>query len=165
MKVYEIAGAMIDTLDIFLESEVNDGDKENYEMVMEYLKEELSIKSSLLIKYMRTLELESKVAKEEADRFYKLSNSKINKIENLKKYLVNIMQTLEKKKIETSLGSYGLRKSSKVEIYDMSLLSKDFLRVKEDIQPDKEKIAEDYIKLNGEVSGAKIIENYSLQIK
>lgn len=165
MKVYEIAGAMIDTLDIFLESEVNDGDKENYEMVMEYLKEELSIKSSLLIKYMRTLELESKVAKEEADRFYKLSKSKINKIENLKKYLVNIMQTLEKKKIETSLGSYGLRKSSKVEVYDMSLLSKDFLRVKEDIQPDKEKIAEDYIKLNGEVSGAKIIENYSLQIK
>lgn len=164
MKVYEIAGAMIDTLDIFLESDGNDGDKENYEMVMEYLKEELSIKSSLLIKYMRNLELESKVAKEEADRLYKLSKSKINKIENLKKYLVNIMQTLEKKKIETTLGSYGLRKSSKVEVYDMSLLSKDFLRVKEDIQPDKEKIA-DYIKLNGEVLGAKIIENYSLQIK
>lgn len=164
MKVYEIAGAMIDTLDIFLESEGNDGDKENYEIVMEYLKEELSIKSSLLIEYIRNLELESKVAKEEADRLYKLSKSKVNKIENLKKYLINIMQTLEKKKIETSLGSYGLRKSSKVEVYDMNLLSKDFLRIKEDIQPDKEKIA-DYIKLNGEVLGAKIIENYSLQIK
>lgn len=91
MKVYEIAGAMIDTLDIFLESEGNDGDKENYEIVMEYLKEELSIKSSLLIEYIRNLELESKVAKEEADRLYKLSKSKVNKIENLKKYLVNVM--------------------------------------------------------------------------
>lgn len=164
MKVYEIAGAMIDTLDIFLESEGSDSDKENYEIVMEYLKDELSTKSSSLIEYIRNLELESKAAKEEADRLQKLSKSKANKIDSLKKYLVNIMQNLEKRKIETSLGSYGLRKSSKVEVYDIQLLPKALLRVKEDIQPDKEKIAE-YIKLNGEVLGAKIIENYSLQIK
>lgn len=164
MKVYEIAGAMIDTLDIFLESEGSGNDKENYEVVMEYLKEELSTKSSLLIEYIRNLELESKAAKEEADRLQKLSKSKANKIDSLKKYLANIMQSLEKRKIETNLGSYGLRKSSKVEVYDMQLLPKTLLRVKEDIQPDKEKIA-DYIKLNGEVLGAKIIENYSLQIK
>lgn len=164
MKVYEIAGAMVDTLDIFLESEGSENDKENYEIVMEYLKEELSNKSSSLIKYIRNLEFESKIAKEEADRLQKINRLKSNKIESLKKYLINIMQHLEKKKIETSLGSYGLRKSSKVDVYDMSLLTKDFLRVKEDIQPDKEKIT-DYIKKNGEMAGAKIIENYSLQIK
>ena len=38
MKVYEIIGAMEDTLDIFLESEGAESDKENYDYVMEFLK-------------------------------------------------------------------------------------------------------------------------------
>ncbi len=40
MKAYEIIGAMEDTLDIFLESEGTESDKENYDYVMEFLKEE-----------------------------------------------------------------------------------------------------------------------------
>ena len=45
MKAYEIVNGMIDTLDIFLESEQNEGDRENYEFVMEFLKDELQSKS------------------------------------------------------------------------------------------------------------------------
>ena len=41
MTAYEIMNGMIDTLDIFLESEQSEGDKENYEFVMKFLKEEL----------------------------------------------------------------------------------------------------------------------------
>ena len=39
MKAYEIKNAMIDTLDIFLESNKDEMDKENYDDVMEYLRE------------------------------------------------------------------------------------------------------------------------------
>lgn len=75
MKAYEIVNGMIDTLDIFLESEA-----EVYLDVMTFLKEELKNKSSNILKYIRNLELESKLAKEEADRLQKVSKVKANKI-------------------------------------------------------------------------------------
>ena len=59
MKLYEIKNGMIDTLDIFLESEQTEIDGKNYEYVMTYLKEELKGKCSDLIKYIRNLELEN----------------------------------------------------------------------------------------------------------
>ena len=80
MKAYEIIGAMEDTLDIFLESEGTESDKENYDYVMEFLKEELNNKSSSILKYIRNLELDSKIAKDEADRLDNLSKSKMNKV-------------------------------------------------------------------------------------
>lgn len=165
MKMYEIAGAMIDTLDIFLESDGTELDKENYNMIMDYLKDELSGKSSNIIKYIRNLELESKSAKEESDRLLDISKKKIKKIENLKNYLIGIMQFLDKKKIETDLGAYGIRKNpDKVDIYDMSVLPKEFLKVTEEVKADKEKIKE-YLKEHGELKGARIVTNYSLQIR
>ena len=90
MKVYEIIGAMEDTLDIFLESEGAESDKENYDYVMEFLKEELNNKSSSILKYIRNLEADSKIAKDEADRLDNLSKSKMNKVKKLKEYLINI---------------------------------------------------------------------------
>ena len=39
-----------------------------------------------------------------------------------------------------------------------------FIRVKEEVTPDKEKIAA-YIKKNGELNGARIVTGYSLQIR
>ena len=88
MKAYEIIGAIEDTLDIFLESEGTESDKENYDYVMEFLKEELNNKSSSILKYIRNLELDSKIAKDEADRLDNLSKSKMNKVKKLKEYLI-----------------------------------------------------------------------------
>ncbi|MGL4955321.1 MAG: hypothetical protein ACRC4Y_07610 [Cetobacterium sp.] len=68
MKAYEIMNGMIDTLDIFLESEQSEGDKENYEFVMKFLKEELQSKSSNIIKYIRNISLEVEVLSQEEDR-------------------------------------------------------------------------------------------------
>ena len=68
MKLYEIRNGMIDTLDIFLDSEQTEMDRENYNDIMEYLKEELKSKSTDLIKYIRNLELENTVTKLEIER-------------------------------------------------------------------------------------------------
>ena len=164
MKLYEISQGMIDTLDIFLESDGNDLDKENYSEIMLFLKDELKNKSSSLLKYIQDLQAKSKIAKEEADRLLKLSKARLNKAERLKSYLVSTLQALEMKKIETDLGSYGLRRSPAVDVYDMAALPDEFIRVTEERKADKEKIKE-YIKANGELKGARIVDNYSLQIR
>lgn len=163
LKLYEIQQGMIDTLDIFLESEGSDLDKENYGEIMLFLRDELKNKSSSLLKYIQDLQAQNISAKEEADRLQKLSKIRANKIERLKNYLVNTLQVLEVKKIETDLGSYGLRKSSRVEV-DMSNLPEEFIRITEERKADKEKIKE-YIKVNGELQGARIVDSYSLQIR
>ena len=164
LKLYEISQGMIDTLDIFLESDGNDLDKENYSEIMLFLRNELKNKSSSLLKYIQDLQAKSKIAKEESDRLLKLSKARLNKVERLKNYLVSTLQSLEMKKIETDLGSYGLRRSPAVDVYDMAALPDEFIRVTEERKADKEKIKE-YIKANGELKGARIIDNYSLQIR
>ena len=164
MKLYEIQQGMIDTLDIFLESDGSDLDKENYSEIMLFLRDELKNKSSSLLKYIQELQAKSKIAKEESDRLLKLSRARLNKAERLKSYLVSTLQALEMKKIETDLGSYGLRRSSAVDVYDMTALPEEFVRVTEERKADKEKIKE-YIKTNGELKGVRIVDNYSLQIR
>ena len=165
LKLYEIQQGMIDQLDIFLESEGNDSDQENYSEIMLFLKEELKNKSSSIIQYIQNLQMLNKSTKEEADRLQKLIKTRSNKIERLKNYLISVMQVLEQKKIETDLGSYGIRKTpDKVEIYDLSALPKEFIRIKEEKEPDKDKIKA-YIREYGELNGARITCGYSLQIR
>lgn len=165
LKLYEITQGMIDQLDIFLESEGSDFDKENYSEIMLFLKDELKNKSSSLLQYIQNLQVLNKAAKEEADRLQKLIKTRSNKIERLKSYLVATLQVLETKKIETDLGSYGIRKNpDKLEIYDLSALPKEFIRIKEEKEPDKDKIKA-YIREYGELNGARITCGYSLQIR
>ena len=165
LKLYEITQGMIDQLDIFLESEGSDFDKENYSEIMLFLKDELKNKSSSLLQYIQNLQVLNKAAKEEADRLQKLIKTRSNKIERLKNYLVATLQVLETKKIETDLGSYGIRKNpDKLEIYDLSALPKEFIKIKEEKEPDKDKIKA-YIREYGELNGARITCGYSLQIR
>ncbi len=164
MKAYEIKNAMIDTLDIFLESNQDEMDKENFDDVMEYLREELESKSSNIVRYIRNLELENIVAKAEIDRLEELKKSREKKITSLKGYIKGILLELDKKKIETDLGNLSLRKTTSVEIIDLSKIPKEYLTVKEEIKPAKNLISES-LKKNIAVSGAILKEDYLLKIK
>ena len=164
MKAYEIKNAMIDTLDIFLESNQDEMDKENYDDVMEYLREELENKSSNIVRYIRNLELENVVAKAEIDRLEELKKSREKKITSLKGYIKGILLELDKKKIETDLGNLSLRKTTSVEIVNLSKIPKEYLIVKEEITPSK-KLIGDSLKKNIAVSGAILKEDYSLLLK
>ena len=164
MKLYEIQGAMLETLDIFLESDQDEIDKELYEDTINYLKEELSQKSSSIIKYLCNLSSETDSIKQEIERLTKAKKSRERKLEGLKGYLVNIMQSLEKSKIETDLGTYGLRKSKSVKILDQSKIPEVYLRVKEEVSVDKKGLAV-VLKSGETVEGAALVENYSLQIR
>ena len=164
MKAYEIKNAMIDTLDIFLESNQDKMDKENYDDVMEYLREELESKSSNIVRYIRNLELENVVAKTEIDRLEAIKKNREKKIASLKGYIKGILLELDKKKIETDLGNLSLRKTTSVEIVDLSKIPKEYLVIKEEKVPLKTLI-KDSLKKNIAVSGAILKEDYSLLLK
>ncbi len=164
MKLYEIKKGMIDTLDIFLEGEQTEVDRENYNYIMDYLKEELKSKSSELIKYIRNLELENTVTKLEIERLEDLKKGKEKKIKSIKSYIKRILLDLDKKKVETELGNVSLRKTTSVEITDISKIPKEYLVVKEEITPSK-KLIGDSLKKNILIDGAVLKEDYSVLIK
>lgn len=164
MKLYEIKEAMVDTLDIFLESDREEMDQEFYQESMELLKNELSNKSSNIIKYVRNLDSEVIGIKDEIERLTKARKSRENKLKSLKDYLVNTMMFLDKTKIESDLGTYGLRKSHPLEIFDISKIPEEFIRKKEEITVDKRAVS-NYIKSGHDIEGASLVEKYSLQIR
>lgn len=164
MKLYEIKNGMIDTLDIFLEGEQTEVDRENYNYIMDYLKEELKGKSSDLIKYIRNLELENTVTKLEIERLEDLKKGKEKKIKSIKSYIKGILLDLDKKKVETELGNLSLRKTTSVEITDISKIPREYLVVKEEVTPSK-KLIGDSLKKNILIDGAVLKEDYSVLIK
>lgn len=164
MKAYEIVTGMVDTLDIFLESDQTEGDRENYSHVMSFLKEELETKSSSIVKYIRNLELEVQMIKVEESRLETLRKVREKKISSLKGYMVNILRTLEKSKVETDIGVLGLRKSQVVMIDNQESIPKKYLIKKLEYSVDKRAIGVD-LKLGKKVKGVHLEENYSLQIK
>lgn len=164
MKAYEIVSGMIDTLDIFLESDQNNNDKENFEYVMKLLKEELENKSSNIIKYIRNVSLEVDILSQEEERLEKLRKQKEKKVNSLKKYLANILTSLEKNKIETDLGTLGLRKSISVSIDNLDLIPKKYIQKKIELIPDKRTLSE-ILKQGKNIKGVHLESNYSLQIR
>lgn len=164
MKLYEIRNGMIDTLDIFLESDQTEIDRENYNDIMNYLKEELKSKSSDLIKYIRNLELENTVTKLEIERLEDLKKGKEKKIKSIKSYIKRILLDLDKKKVETELGNLSLRKTTSVEITDITKIPREYLVVKEEVTPSK-KLIGDSLKKNILIDGAILKEDYSILIK
>lgn len=164
MKAYEIMNGMIDTLDIFLESEQNESDRENYNYIMEFLKEELQSKSSNIIKYIRNVSLEVEVLSQEEDRLEKLRKQKEKKVSSLKKYLTDILLNLDKNKIETELGNLGLRKSVSVAIDNLDLIPKKYIQKKVELVPDKRMLSE-LLKQGKNIKGVHLEDKYSLQIR
>ncbi|MGL5279167.1 MAG: siphovirus Gp157 family protein [Cetobacterium sp.] len=164
MRAYEIMNGMIETLDIFLESEQSEGDRENYEFVMEFLKEELQSKSSNIIKYIRNVSLEVEVLSQEEDRLEKLRKQKEKKVSSLKKYLTDILLNLDKNKIETELGNLGLRKSVSVAIDNLDLIPKKYIQKKIELVPDKRTLSE-LLKQGKNIKGAHLENKYTLQIR
>lgn len=164
MKAYEIVNGMIDTLDIFLESDQNESDKENYQYIMEFLKEELENKSNNIIKYIRNVSLEVEVLSQEEDRLEKLRKQKEMKINNLKKYLTNILINLDKNKVETDLGNLGIRKSVSVAIDNLELIPKKYIQKKVELVPDKRALSE-ILKQGKSIKGVHLESKYTLQLR
>lgn len=163
MKLYEIQEAMIDNLNIFLESEGTDLDQEVYNEIMNLLKEELSTKSSNILKYMNNLQADLEQIRLEKQRLDKIKKSKESKYNRLSDYIITIMTNLDKAKIETDIGNYALRKSTKVEVIDEALIPEEYFNISIDKTVNKVTLKE--ILKSQDIPGVKLTIGYNLNIQ
>ena len=163
MKLYEIGDAMIDNLNLFLESEGTELDEEVYNEVLDLLKRELANKSSNILKYLNNLQCDLEQIRLEKQRLEKIKKSKESKYEKLSDYIIYIMQTLHKAKIETEIGNYALRKSTKVEVIDEKLIPEEYFNIKVDKSVDKTALKE--VLKSKEIPGVKLTTGFNLNIQ
>ena len=163
MQLYKIQEAMIDNLNIFLESEGSECDQEVYEEIMAILKIELSNKSSNILKYLNNLQADLEQIKLEKQRLDKIRKSKESKYNRLSDYIISVMTNLDKAKIETDIGNYALRKSTKVEIIDETLIPEEYFNIKFEKTVDKVSLKE--VLKSQDVPGVKLTTGYNLNIQ
>lgn len=111
--------------------------------------------------YIKNLASDVLAFKAEEDALAQRRKSVEKKIEYLKKLLCNNM---DGEKFSTAKCAVSFRKSESVEVADIALLSSEWLRVKTTYEADKTAIKA-AIKSGQEVSGCKLVENISTQIK
>jgi hypothetical protein len=163
MKLYEIGDAIIDNLNLFLESEGTELDEEVYNEVLDLLKRELANKSSNILKYLNNLQADLEQIKLEKQRLDKIKKSKESKYNKLSDYIISVMTNLDKAKIETEIGNYALRKSTKVEILDEKLIPEEYFNISIDKTVDK--IALKEVLKSQEVPGVRLATGYNLNIQ
>jgi hypothetical protein len=163
MTLYEIQETMIDNLNIFLESEGSEFDQEVYEEIMNILKIELSNKSSNILKYLNNLQADLEQIKLEKQRLDKIKKSKEAKYNRLSDYIISVMTNLDKAKIETNIGNYALRKSTKVEILDEKLIPEEYFNISIDKTVNKVTLKE--VLKSQEVPGVRLATGYNLNIQ
>ena len=163
MTLYEIQETMIDNLNIVLESEGSEFDQEVYEEIMNILKIELSNKSSNILKYLNNLQADLEQIKLEKQRLDKIKKSKESKYNKLSDYIISVMTNLDKAKIETDIGNYALRKSTKVEILDEKLIPEEYFNISIDKTVDKLTLKE--ILKSQEIPGVRLATGFNLNIQ
>ena len=163
MTLYEIQETMIDNLNIFLESEGSEFDQEVYEEIMNILKIELSNKSSNILKYLNNLQADLEQIKLEKQRLDKIKKSNESKYNKLSDYIISVMKNLDKAKIETDIGNYALRKSTKVEILDEKLIPEEYFNISIDKTVNKVTLKE--VLKSQEVPGVRLATGYNLNIQ
>ena len=163
MKLYEIGDAIIDNLNLFLESEGTELDEEVYNEVLDLLKRELANKSSNILKYLNNLQADLEQIKLEKQRLDKIKKSKESKYNKLSDYIISVMTNLDKAKIETEIGNYALRKSTKVEILDEKLIPEEYFNISIDKTVNKVTLKE--VLKSQEVPGVRLSIGYNLNIQ
>ena len=98
----------------------------------------------------------------EIKRLQALKKKNNNVIENLKSRLIGAIQTFGEFTVGTN--TFGLRKSERVEIEDVNLLSKEYKTIKVTEQADKIAIKK-ALKEGKQIENAYIVEQYNLKIK
>ena len=111
---------------------------------------------------IKTVESDISTIDEEIKRLQALKKAKSNAIDRMKEAVVNAMSIYGLEKVETPTLKLSIRRSESVEVLDN--LDERYTTTKVTVTPDKIRI-KNAIKAGEKVDGARIVENYSLQIK
>ena len=125
---------------------------------------ELEKKSNNIIYAIKNLEGNNVAIDAEIERLQALKKRNSSNIEKVKSNILWFMQQNNIDTIKTDLATFGKRKSESTDIENIELIPQEFITIKQTFTPDKTAIKK-AIKEGREVAGAKVVINYSLQIK
>ena len=126
--------------------------------------DQLQVKAGNYAKVIANIQSDSDSIDAEIKRLKAMKDTKDRSISRLKEALRDAMLVSGIDKIESSLFKLSLRRSESVEVDIVEALPGAFLNVKNVVTADKVAIKE-AIKRGENVFGARIIENFNLQIK
>ena len=156
MKLYEIT-------ELQKELEKED-DAEIKQDLQELIALELKNKSNNIVYVIKNLESNNAAIDAEIERLQSLKKRNSRNIEKVKSNILWFMQQNNVDTIKSDLATFSKRKTESTEIENIELLPQEFITIKQTFTPDKTAIKK-AIKEGREVTGAKVITNYSLQIK
>lgn len=169
MKLYELVSEEQKLNELFLlaiDEETGEiRDNETLEELETELKNALVNKSEGIIKVFRNQKADLEMVKLEIVRLTALQKKIEKSIKNFEEYIKFNMKKMDIKKIETSLGNITLRAGSpSADVFDESLIPKEFIREKITYEPKKDDIKK-MLKEGKEVPGARLIYKESIIIK
>lgn len=126
--------------------------------------DQLQAKAANYAKVIANIEADADAIDNEIKRLKDMKDSKQRAINRLRETLKNAMLTSQIDKIESPLFKLSLRRSEAVEVDLVEALPADFVFKKVTLSGNKVAIKE-AIKRGESITGARIVENFSLQIK
>lgn len=131
------------------------------EQAFEALQIERNEKLENIALWVKNLLSESEALKAEEKAFAERRKSAESKAESLKRYLDT---ALKGQKFNTTKVAISYRKSTSVDVLDVSKLPQEYQVVKTEVVADKKAIG-DALKAGGSVAGATLVEKNNLSIK
>ena len=139
-------------------------DEELKQDLQELIAVELKNKSNNIVYVIKNLESNNAAIDAEIERLQALKKRNSSNIEKVKSNILWFMQENNVDTIKSDLATFSKRKSESTDIENLELIPQEFITVKQTFTPDKTAIKK-AIKEGREVTGAKVITNYSLQVK
>ncbi|MEG1870601.1 MAG: siphovirus Gp157 family protein [Peptostreptococcaceae bacterium] len=162
ISLYELSTDLVDLMDV----EDVEIAEEVKAQIIENIESMIEDKSGNIIAVVKNYEATINAIKEEEKRLATNRKTIESKVSKLRDYTQECLERIGKKKVETTLGTIGLRKNPVSLVIDNEeLIPSIYKTSKEVISIDKNTI-KDFIKKGHEVEGCRLSEEgYSLTIK
>lgn len=149
-KLYEIANE-------YAELANSEMDAEMIADTLEGIQGEFEDKAEQLLAIIKNEQAMEVMLKAEAKSLTERAKASANKVANLKAYLAESMQTMDKKKINAGLHSLTVRKGvQSVSIIDIEKIPTDYVEYETVMKPDKNLIKEK-MKLGEKIDGVELV--------
>jgi len=160
MNLYEITREALELASLLETEELTP----ELEQALVINQDQLQAKANNYAKVIVNIQSDADAIDNEIKRLKAMKESKDRAITRLKEAVKNAMLVSNIEKIESPLFKLSIRKSEAVEVDMLEGLPSEFLNVKNVVTPDKIAIKE-AIKRGIFVLGARLIDNFNLQIK
>jgi esterase/lipase len=160
MNLYEITREALELASLLETEELTP----ELEAMLVINQEKMEVKVNNYAKLIANIQSDSDAIDQEIKRLKAMKDSKDRAITRLKDAVREAMLVSAIDKIESPLFKLSLRRSEAVEVDIVEALPSQFINVKNVVTADKVAIKE-AIKRGENITGARIIENFNLQIK